>query len=361
MVVSLEGQKVWRKKVILSFLPNPGSIWVSCTQVFDQKEGEQMDRWRARKVVVIGAGAVGSTFAYALAQSGVADEIVLTDMDQNLAQGQVLDLAHGLPFYPNVQISVGASQDYQDSHVIVITAGSKQRPGESRLALLQRNAHIMESIMDEIQAQDSQAVVVMVSNPVDILTYVAQQRVKWPRGRVIGSGTVLDSARFRYMLSQHCGVDVHNVHAYILGEHGDSEFAAWSMSHIAGVHFDDYCQMCGKCEDRQEERRKIEEAVRNSAYHIIGYKGATYFAVGQALVRIVSAIVRNEKSVLAVSTMLEGEYGLSEVCLGVPAMVGEAGVERVLDLDLPPAERAALERSAGVLKQAIAELSQADV
>lgn len=319
-----------------------------------------MERWRARKVVITGAGAVGSTFAYALAQSGVADEIALTDMDQHLAQGQVLDLAHGLPFYPNVQIRVGTAADYQDAHVIVITAGSKQRPGESRLALLQRNARIIQGIMAEIQAQGSQAVVIVVSNPVDVLTYVAQQHVRWPRGRVIGSGTVLDSARLRYLLSQHCGVDVHNVHAYVLGEHGDSEFAAWSMSHIAGMHFEEYCQMCGGCEDWQGERKKIEEAVRTSAYHIIDYKGATYFAVGQALVRIVSAIVRNEKSVLTVSTVLDGEYGLSEVCLGVPAMVGEAGVERILELDLPSAERAALEHSAGVLKGAIAQLAQED-
>jgi L-lactate dehydrogenase len=307
-------------------------------------------------VVIVGAGAVGATFAYALAQSGVADEIVLIDMDQDLAQGQVMDLAHGLPFYPNVQIEVGSARDYADAHVIVITAGSKQRPGETRLALLQRNAHIIESIMDEIAAQNSQAVVLVVSNPVDILTYVAQQRVKWPRGRVIGSGTVLDSARFRYLLSQHCGVNVHNVHAYILGEHGDSEFAAWSMTHIAGMHFDDYCSLCGDCQERQDEKRKIEDAVRTSAYHIIGYKGATYFAVGQALVRIVSAIVRNDKGVLTVSTVLEGEYGLSGVCLGVPAMVGEAGVERVLEMELPAAEQAALVRSAGILKQAIAQL-----
>jgi L-lactate dehydrogenase len=317
-----------------------------------------MERWRARKVVIVGAGAVGSTFAYALAQSGVADEIILTDMDANLAQGQVMDLAHGLPFYPNVQINVGSAADYADAHVIVITAGSKQRPGESRIALLQRNARIIESIMDEITAQGSQAVVVVVSNPVDILTYVAQRRVDWPRGRVIGSGTVLDSSRFRYLLSQHCGVNVHNVHAYILGEHGDSEFAAWSMTHVAGMKFDEYCQLCGDCQDRQEEKRKIEEAVRTSAYHIIDYKGATYFAVGQALVRIISAIVRNERSVLTVSTVLQGEYGLSDVCLGIPAMVGEAGVERVLEMDLPEAEQTLLERSAGVLKQALAQLSQ---
>lgn len=317
-----------------------------------------MERWRARKVMIVGAGAVGSTFAYALAQSGVADEIALMDMDPNLAQGQVMDLAHGLPFYPNVQIDVGSPADYADAHVIVITAGSKQRPGESRLALLQRNARIIESIMDEIAAQGSQAVVVVVSNPVDILTYVAQRRVSWPRGRVIGSGTVLDSSRFRYLLSQHCGVNVHNVHAYILGEHGDSEFAAWSMTHVAGMRFDEYCQMCGDCHDWQEEKRKIEEAVRTSAYHIIDYKGSTYYAVGQALVRIISAIVRNERSVLTVSTVLEGEYGLSNVCLGVPAMVGEAGVERILEMALPIEEQTALERSAGILQQALAQLNQ---
>jgi L-lactate dehydrogenase len=321
-------------------------------------EGGKMENWRARKVVIIGAGAVGSTFAYALAQSGVADEIAISDMDANLAQGQVMDLAHGLPFYPNVQIRVGGPQDYQDAHVIVITAGSKQRPGESRLALLQRNAQIIESIMDEIQAQNSQAVVVLVSNPVDILTYVAQRRVKWPRGRVLGSGTVLDSARFRYLLSQHCGVDVHNVHAYILGEHGDSEFAAWSMSHIAGMHFDDYCQMCSECEDWQTEREQIEEAVRVSAYHIIDYKGATYFAVGQALVRIVRAIIRDEKSVLTVSTVLEGEFGFRGVCLGIPALIGKTGIERILDLDLPKEERIALDRSAGVIQGVIAQLRQ---
>lgn len=317
-----------------------------------------MDRWRSRKAMIIGAGAVGSTFAYALAQSGVADEIYLMDMDQNLAQGQVLDLAHGLPFYPNVQIRIGTLADYRDAHVIVITAGSKQQPGESRLSLLQRNAQIIETIMDEIQSQKSQAVVVIVSNPVDVLTYVAQQRVKWPRGRILGSGTVLDSARFRYLLSQKSGVDVHNVHAYILGEHGDSEFAAWSLSNIAGVPFNEYCQFCRDDQDWQAMRTQIEDEVRHSAYHIIGYKGATWFAVGQALVRIVSAIVRNEKSVLTVSTLLEGEYGLSRVCLGVPAIVGEAGVEKILDIRLPAEEQLSLERSAGVLMQAIAQLEK---
>lgn len=315
------------------------------------------ERWKARKVVIVGAGAVGSTFAYALAQSGLADDIALLDQNRELAAGQVLDLAHGLPFFPPVHIHEGDASDYADAHVIVITAGAKQRPGESRLDLLQRNVAIIESIVDDIVAQQSQAVIVMVSNPVDVLTYVALKHSGWPRGRVIGSGTVLDSARFRYLLSQHCGVDAHNVHGYILGEHGDSELAAWSLTHIGGMKIDDYCPICGRCNgDCLAHRQALVEEVRRSAYHIIDYKGATYFAVGLALVRIVSAILRNQHSILTVSTLLDGEYGLRDVCLSVPCVVGEAGVERIITASLTPEEQEALERSASILREAIAEL-----
>jgi L-lactate dehydrogenase len=317
-------------------------------------------RWNPRKVVIVGAGAVGSTFAYALAQSGLADEIALLDSNRDLAKGQVLDLVHGVPFFPSVQIQVGEEADYADAHVIVITAGTAQRSGETRLDLLQRNAAIVESIVDDIVARDSQAVIVVVSNPVDVLTHVAQKRSSWPRGRVIGSGTVLDSSRFRYLLSRHCGIDVHNVHAYILGEHGDSEFAAWSMTHIGGVPIEDYCPICGRCDDWMAERASIEEAVRNSAYHIIDYKGATCFAVGLALVRIVGAILRNERSVLTVSTILDGECGLEDVCLSVPSVVSQEGVEYVLQANLAPQERSALRRSARVLRQAMGELERSD-
>src|SRR5690242_19940978 len=192
-----------------------------------RKGFEMESTWQSRKVVIVGAGAVGSSFAYALAQSGVANEIVIMDANQDLAEGQVLDLAHGLPYYPPVQINTGTKADYADASVIVITAGSKQNPGESRLNLLQRNASIIESIVDDINAQKSQATLVIATNPVDIITHVALKRSGWPTGRVIGSGTVLDSARFRYLISRHFNVDVGNVHAYILGEHGDSEVPAW--------------------------------------------------------------------------------------------------------------------------------------
>jgi L-lactate dehydrogenase len=312
--------------------------------------------WTARKVTIVGAGHVGATFAYALAQSGVADHIAIVDLNEDLVAGQVLDLNHGRFFFPSVGIHAGKAKDYADSQLIVITAGASQKPGESRLDLLQRNARIIESIIDDIVAHASRAVVLVVSNPVDILTHVAHRRSNWPRGRVIGSGTVLDSARFRYLLSQHCHVDVHNVHAYILGEHGDSEFAAWSMTHLAGVSMEQFCAICNECTDWMAERERIEQAVRNSAYHIIDYKGATYYAVGLALTRIAGAVLRNEHSVLTVSVPLDGEYGLSDVSLSVPCIVSETGVDRIMHATLNPDEQTALERSAEILRRAIAQL-----
>ena len=312
--------------------------------------------WKPRKVVIVGAGAVGSTFAYTLAQSGLADEIVLKDSRHELAMGQVLDLAHGQAFFPSVQIREAQEGDFADAHIIVITAGSKQRPGESRLDLLQRNVKIINEIIDEIVAQKSSAVVLMVSNPVDILTYAAYKRSGWPRGRIIGSGTVLDSARFRYLLSKDCGVDVHNVHGYILGEHGDSEFPAWSMTNVAGLSMDQYCGQCAGCGELKANRAKIADEVRHSAYHIIEYKGSTWFGVGLALTQIAAAILRNQHGVLTVSSVLDGEFGLKGLSLGVPSIVSQNGVERVLQVDLPHDEQAALENSAAILKDQIKQL-----
>ena len=309
--------------------------------------------------MIVGAGAVGSTFAYTLAQSGLADEITLRDANHELAMGQVLDLAHGQAFFPSVQIREAQAADYADARMIVITAGAKQRPGESRLDLLQRNVKIIHDIIDEIVLQKSPAVVLIVSNPVDVLTYVAHKRSGWPRGRIIGSGTVLDSARFRHSLSQHCGVDVHNIHAYILGEHGDSEFAAWSMTNMAGMTIEQFCHLCLKCDDWQAARRKVADEVKQSAYHIIDYKGATWFAVGLALTRIAAAILRNQNSVLTVSAVLEGEYGLRGVSLGVPCLVSQKGIERILQVNLTPEEQNGLTRSATVLRELIAQLNPA--
>lgn len=309
-----------------------------------------------RKITVVGAGAVGSTFTYALAQSGLADEILLIDQNEMLVRGQVLDLVHGQPFFPTVSIREGSPSDYSDAQLIVITAGVAQRPGQTRLELLQKNAAIMRSIVADIIKQDSDSVVLVVTNPVDVMTYVAQESAGGDRSRILGSGTVLDSARFRHLLSAHCGVDVHNIHAYILGEHGDSEFAAWSMAHVAGMPIDELCPTCGRCEDWKAKRDSIEQQVRDSAYHIIDYKGSTCFAVGLALVRIAGAILRGERSVFTVSTRLEGEFGLQDVCLSVPCIVSETGVERIVTPNLPENETVALHASAAVLKEAIAQL-----
>lgn len=314
--------------------------------------------WKSRKVVIVGAGAVGSTFAYALAQKGLANEICLIDANQNLAEGQVLDLAHGLPYYSPVQIHVGSKKDYADASVIVITAGAKQNPGESRLNLLQRNASMVKSIMDEIVSENSQAIIIIATNPVDIITYVALKHSGLPKNRVIGSGTVLDSARFRFLISQYCKVDVGNVHAYILGEHGDSELPAWSMTHVAGIPVDEYASKHGSG-DWAMERERIFNDVKTSAYHIINYKGATFYAIGMALLKIASSILRDQQSVLTISTLLNGEYGVRDVCLGVPCVLGQSGIVKILQSPLTAEEKLLLEKSANTLKEALTNLQSA--
>jgi L-lactate dehydrogenase len=310
----------------------------------------------SQKVVIVGAGAVGATFAYALAQSGAANQICLIDKNEKLAAGQVSDLAHGLPYYPSVSIFRGSETDYRDAQVIVITAGSAQRPGETRLDLLKRNASIIESIMDDIIEQQSRAIIVIVTNPVDVLTQVALRHSRWSRSRIFGSGTVLDSARFRYFISQEIGVDVKSVHAYILGEHGDSELPAWSLTNVGGVSIRQFVETQGLEATWPDKSQEIFEHVKNSAYHIIDYKGATNFGVAQALVRIVKAILRDSHSVLTVSILLKGEYELENVCLSVPCIVSKDGIEKVLVANLNDSEMKALHHSAAVLKESMAGL-----
>ncbi len=311
-----------------------------------------------RKVVIVGAGSVGATYAYALAQSGVADEIVLTDMNEELLRGQVLDLVHGQPFFPTVAIKEGRETDYADASMVVITAGAAQKPGETRLHLLQKNAVIVGGIAERVAASGCKGVMLIVSNPVDVMTYVAWKRSGWERSRVIGSGTELDSARLRYFISQQCSVDVHNVHAYVLGEHGDSEFAAWSMTHIGGIAIDDYCPFCGKCEGWAEKRRWIEQQVKDSAYHIIDAKGSTYFAVGLAMVRITAAVLRDQKSMLTVSVVPGGEFGLNGLALSIPCIISSRGVERIITSPLTNEEMDKLHKSAGVIRRAVEQLGE---
>ena len=302
------------------------------------------------KVVVVGAGAVGSTFAYTLMNSGLAQRIVLVDKDRERAESEAMDLNHGLCFAPPVAISAGDYADCADAGVVVITAGVTQKPGESRLELIARNSVICRSIVGSIVAQTREAVIIMVTNPVDVLTYDALRHAGLPWQRVLGSGTVLDSARFRYLLSSHCEVDARNVHAYILGEHGDSEIAAWSMTHLAGLAIAKFCELCGRC-DAERHRRGIFEQVRESAYHLIEAKGFTNYGIAQALLRIVGAVVRDEHSVLTVSSFIEDYEGIGDVCLSVPCVVGRGGIVRQLLPELPGDEMEGLRASAAKLKE----------
>lgn len=306
-------------------------------------------------MAIVGAGAVGATFAYAMAQNGAAEEICLIDLNEELCKGQVLDLAHGLPFYPTIDIYAGTEEDYADADVIVITAGAAQKKGETRLDLLKKNSAIIEGIVDQITAQDSKATIVVVTNPVDILTKIALERSGWDRGRVIGSGTVLDSSRFKFLLSEFFDVYVGSIHAYILGEHGDSEFAAWSMANISGVQLDEYSKQLG-IDNWPEKKKGIEQEVRDSAYHIIDYKGATNFGVGLALVQIVSAILKDQRRVLTVSYHLEDEYNINDICLATPCLISQNGVESIVATELTEKEQKKLIRSADILKNEYADL-----
>jgi len=326
----------------------------------EQEDGnfpKESSAWRSRKVAIVGAGAVGATFAYAMAQNGSADEICLIDLNEDLCKGQVLDLSHGLPFYPTTNIFVGTEEDYADADVIVITAGAAQKKGETRLDLLKKNGAIIEGIVDQITAQNSKATIVLVTNPVDILTKIALERSGWDRSRVIGSGTVLDSSRFKYLLSEFFDVYVGSIHAYILGEHGDSEFAAWSMANISGVQLDEYSKQLG-IEDWPEKKKEIELEVRDSAYHIIDYKGATNFGVGLALVQIVGAILKNQRRVLTVSYHLEGEYNINDICLATPCLISQNGVASIIGTELTDEEQKKLVHSANLLKKEYADLKQ---
>ena len=316
-----------------------------------------MSNFKSRKVAIVGAGAVGSAFAFALAQAGIAEEIALIDVNADLAKGQALDLAHGAPFYRPVDIQAAAGPDaYRDAAIVVVTAGKAQAgPNQSRLDLMQINARIVSGIVAEVQTVNPEAIVLIATNPVDILTHVARLRTDWPRGRILGSGTVLDSARFRWLLAEHCGISPQNVHASILGEHGDSEFAAWSLVHVGGLPMDDYCSICRKC-DFIHRRPEILEQVRRSAYHVIGYKGSTSFGVAMALTQIVRAILRNERRVLTVSAALAGQYGLNDVTLGIPCVVGAGGIEEIIEARLTPEEMQQLAHSAQVLKDHLRQI-----
>lgn len=305
---------------------------------------------RGSRVVVVGAGLVGSTFAYALLISGLVSEIIMIDLNPERLEGEVMDLNHGISFVRPVLVRAGTYRDCRDADIIVVAAGANQKPGETRLDLLSKNTEIFREIISQIKAVGTDAILLIATNPVDIMTYVTYRLSGFDWRRVIGSGTVLDSARFRFLLSKHCQVDPTNVHAYIIGEHGDSEVPVWSLANIAGLRFSDYCPVCGKnC--GQLPKEEIFYDVKNSAYGIIKGKGATYYAIGLSLVEIVESILRDEYSVLTVSSLLQGEYGLDGLCLSLPSIVTRRGIQKKINLTLAPEEMNGLTHSAAVLRE----------
>ena len=303
----------------------------------------------SRKVAVIGCGFVGSSSAFALMQSGLFSEMVLIDADTKRAEGEAMDISHGISFARPMQIYAGNYDDITDAAIIVITAGANQKPDETRLDLIKKNAAIMKSIVGEIKKRDFGGILLIVSIPVDILTLIALKESGYPSNRVIGSGTVLDTGRFKYLLGEHLDVDSRSVHAFIIGEHGDSELAAWSNARIGGLKVNDFCELRGHF-NHEQSMKKIFENVRNSAYEIIERKHATYYGIAMAVKRICEAIVRNEKSILPVSSLMTGEYGLNDVVLSIPAVVDETGVQKVIPIELNDEELTKLKDSANILK-----------
>ena len=309
----------------------------------------------AQKCAVIGCGNVGATTAYSLMLSGLFNEIVLLDIDTKRARGEAEDIAHGIPFNSPVEIYAGNYSDIEDAGIVIITAGVSQKPGETRIDLIQRNTKVFSSIIDQITATKFDGIILVVTNPVDILTYVTIALSKFDSRRVLGSGTVLDTARLKQLMGNKFGVDARNIHTFIIGEHGDSELPVWSSANVSGIDINSYCNNF-VCDCNDSALQTTFESVRDAAYSIIEAKGATYYAIAEAVKRIVTAIVRDERTILPVSTLLTGQYGISDVCLGVPCVVGKNGVEEILEIPLSETERKNFIRSANALQNAISTI-----
>ena len=303
-----------------------------------------------RKAAVIGCGFVGSATAFTLMQSRLFSELVLLDVNMEKADGEAKDIAHGIPFAGQMKIYAGTYDDAADAAIIIITAGANQKPGETRLDLVQKNTAIYQSIIPEIVKRDFGGILLIVSNPVDILTYVALKLSGLPENRVLGSGTVLDTARLKYALGEHLGVDSRSVHSFIIGEHGDSEIAAWSSTNVSGIPLNDFCEMRGHF-NHDAAMDAIAGKVKNSAYEIISKKQATYYGIAMSVKRICECIVRNERSILPVSAMMHGEYGIEDITLSMPAIVGIGGVETHVPIALSEEEAEKLVESAKKLKE----------
>lgn len=307
-----------------------------------------------RKIVIVGCGFVGAACAFSLMQSGLFSEIVLIDSDPAKAEGEALDISHGVPFAKPVKIYAGNYDDIADASMIVITAGANQKPGETRLDLVKKNISIFKSILPEIRHRDYQGILLIVANPVDILTTVALKLSGMPEHRVFGSGTVLDTARLKRELGDHLNVDSRSVHAFIIGEHGDSEIVAWSSANVSGIPLHRFCEMRGYF-NHDEAMKRIAADVKNSAYEIIARKRATYFGIAMAVKRICEAVVRDEKSILSVSSLMHGEYGIRGISLSMPAIVGKDGIETHVPIQLSHQEQTDLQKSADTLRNILVQ------
>ncbi len=300
-----------------------------------------------RKCVVIGCGSVGATCAYTLMDAGLFNSIVLIDANEPKAQGEALDIAQGVPFAKPVNVVSGTYEDIEDAMLIVITAGANQLPGETRLDLIEKNTAIFKKIIPQVVAHNNHAILLIVANPVDVLTNVALKLSGFPRSRVFGSGTVLDTARLKSILGSELHVDSRNIHTFIVGEHGDSELALWSRTYISGLSIDEYCKQMNIAIDKD----KLYQHVRDSAYEIIKRKGVTNYAIAMAVKRIASSIVHDENSVLPISSLVEGQYGIDGVCMGLPTIVGIGGAGKTLELSISEDELKKLKDSAKTLKE----------
>ena len=308
-----------------------------------------------RKCGIIGCGDVGASTAFALMQSRLFNDMVLIDVNQAKAEGEAMDISHSLPFNKPMDIYQGDYSDLKDAGIIIITAGAAQKPNETRLDLVHKNVGIFKSIIPEIMKYNQDAILLVVSNPVDILTWVTLKLSDLPAERVIGSGTVLDTGRLKYLVGKHLDVDPRSVHSYIIGEHGDSEVAVWSSASIGSVLIDDFCEMRGH-KAHPETRARIAEEVRNSAYEIIKRKGSTYYGIASAVTRICECILRDEHSILPISSFICGHFGLKDVCMSVPTILGEKGVEKILDIKLNAEEEEQLAHSYTTLKEILAQI-----
>ena len=309
-----------------------------------------------RKVVLVGTGMVGMSYAYSLLNQNACDELVLVDIDKKRAEGEAMDLNHGLAFSgANMRIYAGEYEDCRDADIVAIAAGVAQKPGESRLDLLKRNTQVFRSIIEPVTASGFNGIFLVAANPVDIMTRITYALSGFNPRRVLGSGTALDTARLRYLLGEYLHVDPRNIHAYVMGEHGDSEFVPWSQALLATKPI---LELCGEEAVCQEKLTEIAIEVQGAAYKIIDAKRATYYGIGMAMTRITRAIFGDENSVVTVSAMLRGEYGQSDVFAGVPCIINQNGVQRVLQLSLTKEESDEFGRSCQVLKESYEEIKQ---